>query len=74
MDNNILLTIAATLVATLFGLLVALISYMGSNVINELKQLNTKLQEVAADLHTRITGLDMRLTRVETKVEEHERS
>lgn len=70
MDANFLLTIAATLVATLFGLLVAIISYMGSNVIAELKRLNEKLQEVANDLHTRITGLDIRLTKVETKVED----
>ena len=72
MDSNTLLTIAATLVATLFGLLVAVISFIGSNVISELKRLNEKLQEVANDLHTRITGLDIRLTKVETKVEDHE--
>ena len=72
MDTNTLLTIASSLVAVLFGLLVAIISYMGSNVIAELKQLNEKLQEVASDLHTRISGIDIRLTKVETKVEDME--
>lgn len=70
MDTGTFLTIASTLVATLFGMLVALITYIGSNVIDELKQLNLKLQEVASDLHTRITGLDLRLTKVETKIED----
>lgn len=71
MDTNTLLTVASTLVATLFGLLIAMITYIGTNVISELKQLNQKLQEVANDLHTRITGLDLRLTKLETKIEDY---
>lgn len=65
-----LLTIAATLVATLFGLLVAVVSFIGSRVISSLDIMNQKLDQVAQDLHTRITGLDLRLTRVETKIED----
>lgn len=71
MDTNTLLTVASTLVATLFGLLIAMTTYIGTNVISELKQLNQKLQEVANDLHTRITGLDLRLTKLETKIEDY---
>lgn len=72
MDTTTLLTISASLVAVLFGMLVGIISYLGANVISELKRLNEKLQEVASDLHTRITGIDIRLTKVETKVEDNE--
>ena len=70
MEPSQLLTIAAALVATLFGLLVAVVSYLGSRVIASLDVLGTKLDQVASDLHTRITGLDLRLTRVETKFED----
>lgn len=66
-----LLTIAATLVATLFGLLVAVVSFIGSRVISSLDAMNDKLDKVAQDLHVRITGLDLRLTRVETKIEDN---
>lgn len=69
MGTNELLVLSSTLVATLFGLLVAIISYIGSNVLSELKRLNEKIQEIATELHARITGLDIRLTRVETKLE-----
>jgi biopolymer transport protein ExbB/TolQ len=65
-----MLTIAAALVATLFGLLVAIVSFIGSKIIHQLDTLADKLQDIAGELHTRITGLDLRLTRVETKIED----
>jgi biopolymer transport protein ExbB/TolQ len=66
-----MLTIAAALVATLFGLLVAIVSFIGSKIIHQLDTLAEKLQDIAGELHTRITGLDLRLTRVETKIEDN---
>lgn len=70
MQDNTMLTVAASLVATLFGLLVMLVGYMGSSIISELKAMREKLNEVASELHARITGLDMRITRIETKIED----
>jgi predicted PurR-regulated permease PerM len=71
MQDNTMLTVAASLVATLFGLLVMLVGYMGSSIISELKAMREKLNEVASELHARITGLDMRITRIETKIEDN---
>jgi hypothetical protein len=49
---------------------VAIVSFIGSKIIHQLDTLADKLQDIAGELHTRITGLDLRLTRVETKIED----
>ena len=68
MDASQLLTLAASLVAVLFGLLVGVVSFIGASVIKRLDTLADKLDQVVGELHTRITGLDLRLTRVETHI------
>ena len=61
-------TLAASLVAALFGILATVIGWMGARVIVRLDEMVAKLGEVAGELHTRINGLDTRLVRVETQV------
>lgn len=68
MSETQMLTMAATLVATMFGLLVAVISWIGSRAINAIDQMKDKLNEVAGELHTRINGIDGRLIKVETRL------
>lgn len=67
MSETQMLTIAAALVATMFGLLVAVISWIGSRAISAIDDMRDKLNEVAGELHNRINGLDRRVTVVETK-------
>jgi len=67
-----LLTIAAMLVATLFGVLAAVIAWIGTRAIGQLEALGVKLDEVSADLHNRVTSIEGRLIRVETVQELHE--
>lgn len=71
MNDAQLLTIACSLVATLFGLLVALIAWGGSRVIAKLEIVAEKLSAMAVELHGRINGLDTRVSVIEAKCGEH---
>ena len=70
MTDTQLLTIAASLVATLFGLLVALLSWLGNKFYTKLDEISGNLVKMAGELHERINGLDRRVTKVETQCEE----
>ena len=62
-----LLTLAAALVSVLFGMLTALVGWVGNKVVGKLDDVVKKLGEVSAELHERINGLDRRVTVVETR-------
>jgi len=64
-----MLTVAASLVATLFGLLVALLGWLGSKIYNKLDEMNLTMHTIASDLHEKINDLDRRVTKVETRCE-----
>jgi biopolymer transport protein ExbB/TolQ len=66
MSDTILLSIAASLVATLFALLVAIIGWLGNKFYSKLDEISKNLVSMAGELHTRINGIDRRLVRVET--------
>lgn len=70
MTETQMLTLAAALVAAMFGLLMTVIGWMGNRAVNSIDQMRDKLNEVAGELHTRINGIDSRLVRVETKLED----
>lgn len=72
MTENEMFTIAAALVATMFGLLAAIIGWIGSRAINSIDAMKDKLNEVAGELHMRINSIDVRLVVVETKVEKRQ--
>ena len=71
MNDAQLLTIACSLVATLFGLLVAIIAWGGSRVISKLEDVAAKLNTMAVELHARINDIDVRVSVIETKCESH---
>lgn len=62
-----LLTMAATLVATLFGVLAAVIGWIGARMITRMDDVIDRLNKMAGDLHERINGIDRRVVRLETK-------
>lgn len=66
MNETLMLTVASGLVAALFGLLVALLSWLGNKIYSKLEELNLTLHQIAGDLHERINGLDRRVTVIET--------
>lgn len=71
MSETQMLTMAAALVAAMFGLLIAVISWIGSRAINAIDQMKDKLNEVAGELHTRINGIENRMVKVETRLEKN---
>jgi biopolymer transport protein ExbB/TolQ len=71
MNDAQLLTIACSLVATLFGILVAIIAWGGSRVISKLEDVANKLNSMAVELHGRINDIDVRVSVIETKCDSH---
>lgn len=69
MNETALLALSASLVATLFGLLVAIIGWLGSKIYSKLDELGNTMRRIENDLHERISALDKRVTRVETQFE-----
>lgn len=66
MSETQMLTMAATLVAAMFGLLATVLGWIGSRAIAALDAMRDKLDEVASELHNRINAIDRRVTVVET--------
>lgn len=69
MNEDILFSLALSLVGALFGILTIVVGWIGSNVIKRLDILAEKLTAVAGELHDRINNLDTRLVRVETQLD-----
>ena len=72
MNETLLLTIAASLVATLFGVLVAIIGWLGNKFYAKLDEISNNLIAMAGELHDRINGIDKRLVRVETTIDRND--
>lgn len=70
MTNVQMLSIASSLVATLFALLILLIGWLGNKLYDKLVSLGKAIEHI----HARIDWLDKRLVVVETRCNiEHER-
>lgn len=73
MSDTQLLTVASMLVATLFGLLVTIIGWLGNKFYSKLDEISKHLVEMAGELHERINGHDRRITVLETLKDERRR-
>lgn len=73
MSDTQLLAISASLVATLFGVLVTVLGWLGNKFYVKLDEISKNLVDMAGELHDRINGLDRRVTKVETQYEERRR-
>lgn len=60
-----LLTIASSLVATLFALLILVLGWLGNKTYSKLDEISRNLVEMAGELHERINGIDRRVVRLE---------
>lgn len=69
MTDTQLLTIASSLVATLFALLIMMTGWLGNKFYNKLDEISRNLTAMAGELHNRINGIDRRLVKVETHCE-----
>ena len=66
MSDTLLLTIASSLVATLFAILVMMTGWLGNKFYVKLDEISKNLTTMAGELHNRINGIDRRLVKVET--------
>ena len=66
MGETPMLAIAASLVATMFGILLAVGGWVANKNYNKLEDLSKSIIKLGDTLHNRVTILDRRVTRVET--------
>lgn len=69
MSDTTLLAIAASLVAAMFGLLCAILGWLGNRIYNKVDEMAKNLTTMAGELHTRINSIDTRVVAVETKLD-----
>lgn len=68
MSETQVLAIAGAILAAMFGLLTTIIAWIGARAIASIDALRDKFADVASDLHDKISVIDNRLTKVETKM------
>lgn len=66
MDKAILSEILLAMAATMFGLLVAVLSWLGKKLYERLERLNKTLVDLEHKLVNRIHEIDKKVTKVET--------
>lgn len=67
MDETYLLNLSLAIVAAMFGLLTAVLGWLGSRIYSKLDEMGKTMNAIASDLHEKINGLDRRVTVVETQ-------
>ena len=70
-DSMWMLALAGALLAAVFGVLIAVLAWIGNKLYSKLEQMSSTLTQIAGDLHGRINGHDQRITKLETKLEYH---
>lgn len=71
MDSITLLTLSATIVSTLFGILIAVLSWMGNKLYEKVSEMASTMYSIKVDLHKQtaiVENLDRRVTRLEDHV------
>lgn len=67
MSETQLLTMAGGLVAFMFGLLCAILGWLGNGIFHKLDKLQEAMTAMATELHEKLNALDRRVTVVETR-------
>lgn len=66
MNENAIITIATSLVAVFFGLLVTILGWLGNKIYSSLENVNRGLRDMEKEIGIRLSDMDRRLTRIET--------
>lgn len=67
MTESAMLAISGALVATMFGLLVAVLGWIGNKIYTKLDEVAGTMHKIEGDLRGKIGDLDRRVTVVETR-------
>jgi hypothetical protein len=73
MSETQLIAIAGAVLAAMFGLLTAILGWIGSKMYAKMEEISRTMHDIAGDLHERINDLDRRVTVVETVQHTHSR-
>jgi len=68
-SDSMFLTVAMSLVATLFGLLILIVGWLGNKTYSKLDEISRNLVLMAGELHEKINGHDRRITVLETRLD-----
>ena len=66
MNESFVITIATSLVAVFFGLLVAVLGWIGNKIYVSLENVSRCLRELEKDIGIRLSDMDRRVTRIES--------
>lgn len=66
MNDVQLMAIMIGLLSIIFGLLMAVLGWIGNKLYLKVEDVNKSIQVMASELHTRINNHESRLTRIET--------
>lgn len=66
MTENFIITIATSLVAVFFGLLVAILGWIGNKIYTSLENLSRSLRDMEKELMIKLSDMDRRITRMES--------
>ena len=66
MNENLIITVATSLVAVFFGLLVAVLGWLGNKIYTSLENVSRGLREMEREIGLRLSDMDRRLIRIET--------
>lgn len=69
MENN-LISAAGFLISAMFGILAAVMGWMGSRVVCKQDEIMEKFDTIKDNLNVRINGLEYRLVRVEALMDD----
>ena len=62
-----LIAVAGWAIAALFGLLCAVLGWLGNKIFIKLETMSADINGIASELHEKVNGIDKRLTVVETR-------
>lgn len=66
MTDQAFIALSLSLVGTFFGLLVAVLGWMGNKIYGKLEEMNFSLNKLDHDLTAKVHEIDKRITRLET--------
>lgn len=71
MNEINLLTVASGLVATLFGLLMLVLGWLGNKLYDKVSDMSETMGRIEGTLHKRISEIDRRVTALEVRCNLH---
>ena len=74
MTSAQILSFYSSIVAILFGIIMAILGWIGTRLYSKLEEMSKSIRSIEGDLHERVANIDKRLVAVESQCRfEHER-